>query len=77
MKLAGQRFRSKATYQLGRITKTSQSHIWISFNKTSDDSLKLTFDDFLKYCYSNEEVEQEVRDRIEKQREIQPNKDNG
>lgn len=66
MKLAGQRFRSKATYQLGRITKTSQNHIWISFNKTSDDSLKLTFNQFLELCYTSEDVKEEVQKRIER-----------
>lgn len=66
MKLVGQRFRSKATYQLGRITKTSQSHIWISFNKTSDDSLKLTFQQFLDLCYTSEDVRQEINERMKR-----------
>lgn len=66
MKLVGQRFRSKATYQLGRITKTSQCHIWISFNKTSDDSLKLTFNQFLELCYTSDDVKEEVLKRIER-----------
>ena len=64
MKLAGQRFRSKATYQLGRIVKTSQKHIFITFNKGNDDLLKLTFEDFLKYCYMSDEMEEEVKNRI-------------
>lgn len=66
MKLAGQSFRSKATYQFGRITKTSQNHIWISFNKTNDDSLKLTFNQFLELCYTSEDVKEEVQNRIER-----------
>lgn len=65
MKLAGQRFRSKATYQLGRIVKTSQKHIFITFNKGNDDLLKLTFEDFLKYCYMSDEMEEEVKNRME------------
>lgn len=64
MKLAGQRFRSKATYQLGRIVKTSQKHIFITFNKGNDDLLKLTFEDFLKYCYMPLEMEIEINNRI-------------
>ena len=68
MKLAGQRFRSKATYQLGRVVKTSQSHIFITFNKGNDDPLKLSFEDFLKYCYMNDEMEEEVKNRINNKR---------
>lgn len=66
MKLAGKTFRSKATYKLGRIVKTSQLHLFITFNRSNDDLLKLSFEDFLKYCYTSEEVENEIKSRIEK-----------
>ena len=77
MKLVGQRIRSKATYQLGKIIKTSQLHIWITFNRNDDEGLKLTYDKFLELCYTSESVVNEVKERIEKQRILQPNQVNG
>ena len=64
MRLAGQEFRSKATYMKGRIVKTSQLHVFVSFNKSNEECLKLTFDKFLELCYCSDEVKEEIIKRI-------------
>lgn len=75
MKLVGRTFRSKATYYKGRIVKTSLNHLYINFNKLDDYLLEISFEDFLKYCYCEEDIREEVLKRIEKQRKIQSNED--
>lgn len=75
MKLVGQEFRSKATYMKGRIVKTSLNYLFINFNKNNEYLLRISFEDFLKYCLCSDEVKEEVLSRIEKQREVRPNED--
>ena len=64
MRLAGQEIRSKATYAKGRIVKTSQLHIFVSFNKTNEDCISLTYDQFLDLCICSDEVKEEIIQRI-------------
>lgn len=57
--------RSKNTYQKGKIVRISPSRVYITFVK-EEEPIAITFEQFLNNCWCDVEVEQRIRDLMQK-----------
>lgn len=56
--------RSKNTYEKGQLIKITENSVIVSFVKNNEESISISFEQFLKNCWCDEETEKIIREKM-------------
>lgn len=57
--------RSKNTCEKGQLIKITENSVIVSFVKDNQETISISFEQFLKNCWCDEETEKKIREKME------------